>query len=95
VTLDPLFDYLLNILDHIKVWQLCYIVVLVEGVFLLQIALVLDDNIVSSPYTIGAVVIFKQYVWFVLSDYLLLCLLDIRPEDLSKVLYLHKVATFP
>ena len=29
-----------------------------------------------------------------LSDCLLLCLPDIRPEDLSKVLYLRKVAAF-
>jgi len=89
VTLDPLFNYLPNVLDDVKVWQLYYIVVLVEGVLLLQIALVLGNNVVSSPRAIAAIVVFKQHEWFVLSNRLLLCLLDIRPEDLSKVLYLR------
>jgi len=94
VTLDPLFDYLPNVLNHIEVWQLCHITVLVEGMFWLQIALVLSDNVVSSPCAIAAIVVFKQHEWFVLSDCLLPCLLNIRPKDLSKVLYLRKVATF-
>jgi len=94
VTFDPLFDYLPNVLNHIKVWRLCYIAVLVEGMFSLQILLVLDDNVVNSPCAIAAIVIFKQHEQFVLSDRLLPCLLNIRPEDLSKVLYLHNVAAF-
>jgi len=60
----------------------------------LQIALVFSNNIVSSPYAIAAVIVFKQHELFILSDCLLLCLLDKRPEDLSKVLYLRKVAAF-